>query len=250
VIIDRTRVCEVLVGLPDVVVLGVEDGPDGVLLVHVAHNDVRPLCPSCGTPARVKDRPQVTLVDLPVFDRRTRLVWHKHRWCCPNSQCRVGSWTHEDRRIASPRLSLTDRAGRWVTLQVGKNGRAVSDVASDLGCGWHVVNDAVIAYGRELVDDPGRIGAPSAVGLDETMFTHVGEYRSQCWSTQIVDVGVGVLLDVVEGRDSTEPCDWFTQRSPEWRAGVKWATLDLSASYRKVFTTMLPETPGGVEFFV
>jgi hypothetical protein len=74
VIIDRTRVCEVLVGLPDVVVLGVEDVPDGVLLVHVAHGDDRPLCPSCGTPARVKDRPQVTLVDLPVFDRRTRLV--------------------------------------------------------------------------------------------------------------------------------------------------------------------------------
>jgi transposase len=30
-------------------------------------------------------------------------------------------------------------------------------------------------------------------------------------------------------------------RSDEWRAGIEWATLDLSASYRAVFDTMLPD---------
>ena len=240
-ITDATRMCELLVGLPDVVVLGIVDDVDDVLEVHVEQRDVRPLCRVCSTPGRVKDRPAVTLVDLPSFGRRARLVWHKHRWCCANDACMVGSWTGEDARIASPRLSLTDRAGRWVTVQVGRHGRAVSEVAADLGCGWHVVNDAVLAYGRELVDDPARVGTPTAVGLDETMFKHTGEFRAQCWSTQIVDVGAGVLLDIVAGRDAAGPCAWFATRSAAWIAGVVWATLDLSASYRSVFNTMLPD---------
>jgi transposase len=59
-------------------------------------------CPRCGVLARVKDRCRVELVDLPVFGRPTRLVWHKRRWMCPESDCEMGSWTEEDDRIASP----------------------------------------------------------------------------------------------------------------------------------------------------
>ena len=232
--------CELVVGLPDVNVLGVVDEPDGVLEVHVEQRAGRPACGTCGVGAVVKDRPKIMLVDLPSFGRRARLVWHKHRWRCPNRACSTGSWVGEDVRIAAPRLLLTDRAGRWVTMQVGRHGRAVTDVAAELGCGWHVVNDAVLAYGTPLVDDPARLGEPTAVGLDETMFKHTGQFRTQCWSTQIVDVTAGKLLDVVPGRDGIEPCKWFASRSAEWRAAVVWATLDLSASYRKVFNTMLP----------
>lgn len=239
-ITDPTRVCELLVGLPDVVVLGVEED-DELLEVHV-EQCWRPACRRCGTAAWVKDRPIRTLVDLSSFGRRTRLVWHQHRWRCPNRSCPVGSWTGEDNRIAAPRQSMTDRAGRWVTRQVGRHGRAVSDVADDLGCHWHTVNDAVIAYGTALVDDdPDRIGNPTAVGLDETMFKHVGRFREQCWSTQIVDVEHGILLDVVAGRDGAEPCRWFEARGETWCEQVRWATLDLSASYRAVFNTMLPD---------
>src|SRR4029079_8868981 len=68
-----------------------------------------------------------------------------------------------------------------------------------------------------------------------------GPYRRQRWSTQIVDVGRGQLLDIVAGRDAVEPCRWFAQRPEAWRAGIAWATLDLSASYRSVFDTMLPD---------
>jgi transposase len=35
-------------------------------------------------------------------------------------------------------------------------GRTVSEVADELGCDWHTINDAVIAYGAALVDHPGR----------------------------------------------------------------------------------------------
>lgn len=141
-----------------------------------------------------------------------------------------------------PVWRLTDRAGRWVTEQVGRNGRTVNDVAVELGCDWHTVNDTVIAYGTALVDDdPHRIGQPIALGLDETLFCRVGPRRRQHWSTSIVDVGAGRLLDVVPGRTTVEPCRWLAARSDAWRANIRWATLDLSGPYRSVFNTMLPD---------
>ncbi len=54
---------------------------------------------------------------------------------------------------------MTDRAGRWITEQIGRFARSVNEVARELGCDWHTVNDAVLTYGGALVDHPGRFGA-------------------------------------------------------------------------------------------
>ena len=146
--LNATRACEVLVGLPAVNILEVAEPLVGRIEVTVESRIARPVCAGCGERAWVKDRPVVELADLTCFGRPVTLRWRKHRFCCPRSWCRVGSWTHEDPRIAAPRLSVTDRAGRWATLQVGRAGRAVSDVAAELGADWHAINDAVIAYGQ------------------------------------------------------------------------------------------------------
>ena len=188
-----------------------------------------------------QDRASVELVDLPCFGRATRLVWRERRWSCPNATCTIGSWTEDVPAIAPPRLVMTDRAGRWVTEQVGRHGRTVNEVALELGCDWHTVNDTVITYGSVLIDDPGRVGEPTALGLDETLFARVGPRHRQRWSTSIVDVRAGRLLDVVPGRSSVEPCRRLAERSDEWRARIVWATLDLSGPYRSVFDTMLPD---------
>jgi transposase len=238
---DPTAACELLVGLGDVNVLGIDDvDPDEPIRVHVETRRLRPGCERCDAPAVVKDRPLVELVDLPAFGRPARLVWRKHRWACPDATCLIGTWTEQEPGIAAARLALTDRAGRWVTFQVGKHGRTVNEVASDLGCDWHTVNDAVIAYGTALIDDPDRIGDVEALGLDETLFCRVGRWRRQAWSTQIVDVGEGRLLDVVEGRNAVGPASWLAARGEQWCSQIKWATLDLSGPYRNVFDTMLP----------
>lgn len=240
---DPIRVCELIVGLPDVNVLGVDDvGAGSPLRLHFETRGLRPVCDECGSRAEVKDRPRVELVDLPAFGRPVRLVWHKHRWRCREPECSMGSWTGVDTRIAAPRLGLTDRAGRWVTVQVGKCGRTVSEVARELGCDWHTVNDAVLAYGQALLDaDTDRVGSVTALGMDETLFARVGKWRHQLWSTSIVDVTQGVLLDVVPGRGGAEPAAWLASQGDEWRSQVKWATLDLSSPYRAVFDTMLPD---------
>jgi len=227
--------CALLVGLPAVTVVGVAEWPRWLRVVIAAESE-RPSC--CGRPVHRHGVREVELVDLPVFGRPVRLAWRKQRWRCPvcgRSRC------DEDREIGTARCTLTTRAARWATLQVGRNGRAVSDVARDLGCGWHTVMDAVVVLGEQLIDDPDRIGVVTALGLDETLFCRQGRFRTQCWSTQIVDVRRGQLLDVVPGRSAPEPCRWLAARDDAWRDRIQWATLDLSASYRVVFDTMLPD---------
>jgi transposase len=236
---DPSRMCELLVGLPDVNVIGVGDWPL-YLRIAITTRAERPACPGCGGVVHRHDVDEVELADLPCFGRRTRLVWHKRRWKCPNPACRVVTFTETDERIASPEAAVTDRAGRWATFQVGFHGRSVREVAADLGCDWHTVMDAVDRHGAPLIDDPDRIGATTAVGLDEVLFCRLGRFRTKHWSTQIVDVEHGQLLDVVAGRDAAGACAWFAQRPEEWLTAIRWATLDLSGPYRSVFDTMLP----------
>jgi transposase len=236
---NPTRMCELLVGLPDVNIDGVGDWP-GWLRIVITKRGARPCCHVCNGPVHRHDVDEVELTDLPCFGRRTRLVWAKQRWRCPKAECEVVTFTEVDDRIAAGRAGTTDRAGRWATVQVGRHGRSVSEVADDLGCDWHTVMDAVSLYGRPLIDDPGRIGDVTAVGLDEVLFCRYGPFRHRQWSTQVVDVARGQLLDVVAGRDAASACAWFAQRPPEWMDQIVWATLDLSGPYRSVFDTMLP----------
>ena len=129
------------------------------------------------------------------------------------ADCSAGSWTEEDDRIASPRQLLTSRAARWATVQVGRIARSVNEVAQELGCDWHTVNDTVVAYGEALLDaDEERIGEVSALGLDEVLMVRIGPSHRQHFSTQIVDVRAGQLLDVVPGRGSAEPMGWLAEQ--------------------------------------
>ena len=115
------------------------------LVVHVRTRH-RPVCWGCGKLVWSKGAAAVRLVDLPVFGRPVRLVWHKHRWRCPAVGCATGSFTETNEVIAPARSALTTRAARWATAAVGRDGRAVSDVAAELGCDWHTVNKAVRCF--------------------------------------------------------------------------------------------------------
>jgi transposase-like protein len=137
--------CALLVGLPDVQVLGVGEWPHWLRIV-IATVLAAPSC--CGVKAHRHGVRKVVLVDLPVFGRPARLVWRKQRWPCPACQ---STWTEQHPQVASARCALTTRAAKWATIQVGRHGRSVAEVAADLGCGWHTVMDAVVLYGSVLV---------------------------------------------------------------------------------------------------
>ena len=131
---DPTRAIEWMIGLPTVTFLGGEDGTNGAARIHLETKVSSVGCPRCGVVAHVKDRSRVELVDLPMFGRPVRLVWHKRRWVCADADCAGGSWTEEEHGIASPRQMLTTRAARWATVQVGRCARSVNEVAGELGC--------------------------------------------------------------------------------------------------------------------
>ena len=238
---NPTRVCELIVGLGDVDVLGVKDVPGEALAVHIRCRGARPRCGGCGGVVWSKGSEPVGLVDLPAFGRPVGLVWHKRRWQCPAVGCDVRSFVEIDERIAPPRGKLTSRAGRWATVQAGRFGRPVEHVADDLGCDWHTVSDAVCAWGEALLAADGeRVGDVEALGLDETLYKREGRWRTRRWCTSIVDVQRGQLLDIVPGRDAAAPEEWLLGRPEEWRNNVAWGVLDLSGAYRAAFDAALP----------
>ena len=159
---NASRIAEILLGLEDVNLIGVEDLDDeGVKLplrVHIECRGERPKCSVCGGESYSKGTYRVELNDLPCFGRPVRLIWHKRRWICRDVSCPAPSWSDVNSQIAAPRLKLTDRAGRFAARAVGQDSRSVLSVARELDCDWHTVNDSVCAYGAPLVDDENRFG--------------------------------------------------------------------------------------------
>ena len=206
---DPTRMCELLVGLGDVEIVGVDDGGDAPLRVHIRRRVPRPRCSGCGGRLHSDGDRAVELVDLPAFGHPARLVWRKRRWRCGRRGCAVGTATEQAPAIAPQRALLTARAGRWATRQAGR-GRPLTDIAGELGCGWHPVNDSVRRWGQALLDaDTSRIRGVEALGLDETLMWCRGRFRRKAWATSIVDAGRGQLLDIVPGRTAKAPVAWL-----------------------------------------
>ena len=126
-------------------------------------------CPDCGAVARAKDRRPVWVRDLPIGGRSVVVCWHKRVWCCPHALCSKKTWTEQHPAI-EPRACLTDRARAWAFDQVGAQDGAVSRVASALGVGWATIMRIVTTRGEPIIDDPARLDAPTAIGVDETAF--------------------------------------------------------------------------------
>ncbi|MDE2824743.1 MAG: ISL3 family transposase [Gemmatimonadota bacterium] len=211
------------------------------MVVVIRSRRSRPVCGECGGQVWSKGYRSVVLVDLPAFGRQVRLRWRKRRWMCPSPGCGVCSFIEQDAGIGPVRALLTSRAARWVTIQVGKLGRSVDEVATELGCDWHTVNNEVARWGEALLEaDSSRFGAVEAVGVDETLFWRKGRWRTKVWCTSVVDVGGRQLLDIVPGRTAESAAGWFRSQPAEWRDGIRWAVLDMSGPYRTAYDRVLP----------
>ena len=187
VLVHPSEILAALVGLKDVRVLAYERrGPDVELMIEQVAGDVR--CPICAGRAQVKERPVVHYVDLPVYGTPMSLAWKKHRMRCENPACTKRSWVLSDHRIAAKNCLLTTRAAKWATVQVG-GGRTVSEVAAELSCDWHTVNDAVCTYGEALLAaDRKRLNRTTAIGLDETSFVKLSSRVTIDYATTVADV--------------------------------------------------------------
>lgn len=239
--VDPSRIVASLVGLP-VVVAGVIDVAGEPLRVVVVSVGEAPACGHCGGLTVFKDHRSVELVDLAVFGRQCRLVWRKRRFRCVSASCPVRVFTEQNAAVAPAGHSVTTRAGKWCCVQVGRDSRSVHAVARELGADWGTVNAAVVGWGAALLAaDTDRIHRTDAVGLDEALLVRRGPKRVLAWTTAIVDVRHGQLLDLVEGRNTVEPTTWLLAMPALWREQIRWAALDLSGIYRAVFEAALPD---------
>ena len=227
---DGIGLAEKMLGLPSVVVLDVQDVP-GEVVVRVESTKTKATCPSCRRRAQAQDRVEVHLRDLHCFGRPTRLVIRKRRWRCRTKGCIKKTWTEKLAGIA-PRHVLTGRAGTEVTRQVGQVCRSVESVASEYGVGWDTAWAAVELHGRPLVNDPSRVGAVRALGVDEHTYLSAKPTHATIYATSLVDLDRRKVIDLFEGKSAAKLRNWSAKRPTSWRAGVKVVALDLTDTYR------------------
>lgn len=131
----------------------------------------------------------MSYVDLPVYGTPMSLAWCKHGMRCVNPSCPKQTWVLQDHRTAAKNCLLTTRAAKWATVKVG-GGRTVSDLAAELACDLHTVNDAVTTYGEALLKaDRKRLNRTTAIGLDETKFVSLGTKGHVDYATRGAKVG-------------------------------------------------------------
>jgi transposase len=177
-----------------------------------------------------------------------RLTWKKHRMCCVNEECVMASWVLRDHRIAAKNCLLTTRAAKWATLQVG-TGRTVKEVAGELNCDWHTVNDAVTTYGTALLDaDRRRLNQTSAIGLDETSFVKLGGHYTS-YATTVTDVEHHRIIDIVPTRSFVDVAGFLDAQSEAWKSRITYGALDMSNVYAAVYTVILPKAAQVVDPF-
>jgi transposase len=248
VLVHPSEIVQALVGLKDVRVLRyARHGPDVELMIEQVLGEVR--CPKCQRPAQVKERPVVHYVDLPVYGTPMSLAWRKHRMRCVNGRCAMKSWVLCDHRIAAKNCLLTTRAAKWATVQVG-GGRTVSEVAAELSCDWHTVNDAVLTYGEALLEaDRKRLNQTSAIGLDETSFVREGEKKQTSFATTVADVANHQIIDILATREYVDVAAWINKQPAAWKERIRFGALDMSATYAAVYTVTLPKAAQVVDPF-
>ena len=248
VLSNPNDILKALVGLKDVRILHLErNGPYVELVVEREIGCVS--CPTCGERARVKDRPRVSYVDLPVYGSSMTLTWKKHRLRCRNEECPATTWMFEDHRIAAKGCLLTTRAAKWATLQVGQ-GRTVLEVAKELSCDWHTVNDAVTTYGEALlVADRKRLNQTNALGLDETSFVKLGTRSHKDYATTVCDVQNHQLIEILPTRKYEDVARWINAQGKDWKERIRYGALDMSPTYAAVYSVTLPRALQVVDSF-
>jgi len=146
-------------------------------------------------------------------------------------------------------VPLTTRAAKWATVQVG-TGRTVKEVADELDCDWHTVNDAVTTYGRALLDaDRKRLNRTSAIGLDETSFVRLSTKHQRDYATTVCDVEHHQIIEILPSRNYVDVARFLDRQPASWKERIRFGALDMSATYAAVYSVVLPKAAQVVDAF-
>jgi transposase len=238
-----------LVGLDGFVVCAqLLDDASGEWWLAVESTEPRAWCPSCGVRAVGHGRRRVVVRDLPLADRPVVLVWAKRLWRCDEPACPARTWSEESDQIAA-RAVLTERARAEIARRVGPAEHSVAQTARDFGVSWHTAMAAVRDHGRPRVDHLARLGAPRAIGLDETSFLAATAERPTLLVTGIVDLDAGRLVDVLPARSAVAVTEWLSAKPTPWLAGIRHVVIDPYQPYATAVAKGLPAAQVVVDHF-
>jgi transposase len=144
---------------------------------------------------------------------------------------------------------LTERARAEIARRVGPAEHSVAQAARDFGVSWHAAMAGVRDHGRPRVDHLARLGAPAAVGLDETSFLAATPQRPRLLVTGIVDLDTGRLIDVLPARSAVAVTDWLAAKPSSWLAGIRHVVIDPYQPYATAVAKGLPAARLVVDHF-
>jgi transposase len=257
VVNDTTR----LLGLDGLAVVGVAGDTEGVdrPVVHLVTADEQARhCPDCGTRARRSKGRRVTRPrDLPVGDRRPRLVWTKRRWRCDAPACWRRSFTESVPAVPA-RKRLTTRLRASAGAAVADQGRTVVQAARDHDMSWPVVAAAFTDHAQAVL--AGEPEPVQVLGIDEVrrgrprwvLDDATGTWRTTVdrWHVGFVDLSGGQgLLGQVEGRTAAAVIDWLAERGQAWRDAVRYVAIDMCTIFKSAIRRVLPQATLVVDHF-
>ena len=124
------------------------------------------------------------------------------------------------------------------------------EVADELACDWHTVNDAVTTYGEALLEaDRKRLNRTSAIGLDETAFVKANAASHTHYATTVADVENHQIIDILPTRDYAEVARWLDKQPRPWKQRIAFGALDMSRTYVAVYSVVLPKAAQVVDPF-
>jgi len=234
-------------------VLTVVREPDRLVLTVETDDDLAG-CPTCGVVAVGHGRRVHRVHDAPCFAVPSVVVWRKRVWRCAEPSCPMQTFS-ETHPLVAPRAKLTARAVGWAVDALTSDDTTVSALARHLGVDWHTLWDAVEAEAAIRLDDPGRLGGVSTLGVDEHIWRpgHHGHDRAVTSMVDLTRDEHGCLharlLDVVPGRSGTAYATWLKDRPPEFTAGVEQAALDPFRGYANALRDELPDAVAVLDAF-
>lgn len=238
----------VLVGLDEFVV---NSGwlLDGQWTLWIERQPTEPVgCPGCGTRAWRHDRRRHVVRDLPISGVPVRLVWRKQLWRCPDPHCAMRCFADESHEI-DERAVLTERARTHIARRVGPGGQSVTTLADEFGVSWWAAMDAVRDHAASRADHVTALGAPRAIGLDETSFLAATPSSPTQFVTHVVNLDTGDTIDVLEGRSKPAVDAWLEAKPKAWRDGIDHVVIDPHQPYAAAVREWLPDAKIVVDHF-
>jgi len=124
-------------------------------------------CPGCGVIAYGHGRVVVEVIDAPWAGVPVRIRWHKRRWICRETTCRIVTFIEQNHSVCAPRARLGTRAIRWAIRQLRFEGATILGLARQLGTTWNTVWSHIKPCLQAASDDPARFAGVQVLGVDE-----------------------------------------------------------------------------------